>query len=293
MPLSKKFFLFLALVVVGCSKSAPPALKPQKPTVLVSIAPYQFMAERIAGPDFQVQTVVPRGANPHAYEPTSSQVFSIGQGQIWFCIGEPFEKKMIPILRAKNPNLSVADLREGIDLIEDAHTLGCKGCGMDHQDRHIWLSPKRVQKQAELIEATLSQKYPDKKELFRENRLKFARELNDLEGEIRDILKDVSHRTLLVSHPAFGYFCKDFGLVQLSVEYEGKDPRPKHLEEILEKAVLESAELALALPQYNNKGAQIIAEKIHKPIRFIDPYSADYFETMRKLAYLIADPYAN
>lgn len=294
MRFSKKVFLYLTIfTALGCSKHQKPAPSGQKPLVLVSIAPYRFIAERIAGPDFRVETVVPAASNPHSFEPTAAQVTAMGQSQIWFKIGEPFEKKIVPILQAKNPELSVSDLRDGIDLIEDFHELSCKHCSMDHFDRHIWLSPKLAKQQAELIEKVLSEKYPERKDFFHENCLALCKDLSALDEEIREILKGVETRTLLVSHPAFAYFCKDFDLTQLSVEYEGKDPRPKHLEEILKRAIAESAEVALALPQYNNKGAQLIAEKLHKPVRFIDPYSADYFETMRKLAKLIADPYAN
>lgn len=289
---SKKISIFLCLLTLfSCTKKPVPSN--QKPLVLVSIAPYRFITERIAGQSLDVKTVVPAASNPHSFEPTSKDVSQMSQAQVWFRIGEPFEKKIVSILQTKNPGLSIADLREGVELIEEFHELSCKSCSMDHLDRHIWLSPKQAQKQAEFIERVLSEKYPEQKQVFRENCLSLCKELEELDQEIREILKGVEHRTLLVSHPAFGYFCKDFNLVQLSVEYEGKDPRPKHLEEILKRAIEESAQVALALPQYNNKGAQLIAEKIHKPVRFIDPYSADYFETMRKLAKLIADPYAN
>jgi zinc transport system substrate-binding protein len=292
MRYSKKISIFLCLLsLFRCAKKQTPPT--QKPLVLVSIAPYRFLTEKIAGDILDVKAVVPAASNPHSFEPTSLDVSRMSQAEVWFRIGEPFEKKIVSVLQAKNPSLAVADLREGVELIEEFHELSCKHCSMDHLDRHIWLSPKQAQKQAKLIERTLSEKYPDQKEIFKENCKLLCQDLEDLDLEIREILKAVEHRTLLVSHPAFGYFCKDFGLTQLSIEYEGKDPRPKHLEEILKRAVEESAEIALALPQYNNKGAQLIAEKIHKPVRYIDPYSADYFETMRKLAKLIADPYAN
>lgn len=292
-----RFFLLsiLLLAAVGCGKSKAP-IKSQKPLLLVSIAPYRLLAERIAGPDFDVETVVPSASNPHSFEPTSSQVTRMSHCQMWFRIGEPFEGKIIPILMHRNPALSVTDLRDGIDLIEEEHHLGCTHCAMDHLDRHIWLSPKLARDQAALIEKALSQRFPEKRVIFQNNLMQLNSDLIELDREIRDILKGVEKRTLLVSHPAFGYFCKDYDFVQLSVEYEGKDPRPKHLEEILKRAVSESAEVALALPQYNNKGAQLIAEKLHMPVRLIDPYSADYFETMRKLAHLIAEarePYAN
>lgn len=291
MSFLKKCFLACLLLAAACNKPAP--VTQTKPLLLVSIAPYRFLAERIAGPGFDVGTVVPGASNPHTFEPTSAQVTDMARCQVWFRIGEPFEQKILPILHAHNPGLSVADLRDGIEMIQESHGLACKSCSMDHFDRHIWLSPKLAEQQAELIEQVLRARYPDQTALFHENCLKLCADLKALDLEVRDILKAVEKRTVLVSHPAFAYFCKDFGLVQLSVEYEGKDPRPKHLDTILQRAVAESAELALALPQYNNKGAQLIAEKLHKPIRYIDPYSADYFETVRKLAKMIADPYAN
>jgi zinc transport system substrate-binding protein len=288
--LKKIFFLSLALLFVSCEKASP---SQKKPLLLVSIAPYQFLTQEIAGSDFHVQTIVPNASNPHSFEPTARQVTEMGLGVTWFRIGEPFENKILPILKDRNPSLFVKDLREGIPLIEEKHSLSCSHCSMDHLDRHIWLSPKLALKQAEAITKTLSEQFPDQKEKFQQNLNLLSAKLNALDTEIEQILKPITHRILLVSHPAFGYFCKDYNLEQISVEYEGKDPRPKHLEEILTRALSESFELALALPQYNNKGAQLIAEKLHLPIHLIDPYSADYFETMRKLAHLIADPYAN
>ncbi len=287
-----KKIILVCLLLASCGK-VPKGPQSHKPLLLVSISPYRCLTEQIAGPEFDVQTVVPAAANPHSFEPTSSQVTEMSRGVVWFRIGEPFETKILPILKKYNPNLVVCDLREGIALIEEGNGLGCKHCSMDHLDRHIWLSPRLAAEQAMLIERTLSGQFPKHRELFQKNVTRLCGKLAVLDVEIQEILKPVERRTILVSHPAFGYFCKDYDFVQLSIEYEGKDPRPKHLEEILKQAVSQSMEVALALPQYNNKGAQIIAEKLHVPVHLIDPYSADYFETMRKLAHLIADPYAN
>ena len=285
-----KFFFALALALFAFTSCHKKEKANQKPLILVSIAPYRTLVQQIAGPSFDVQTIVPSSANPHSFEPILSQVTQMGRADIWFSIGEPFEAKIAPILQARNPQFIVSDLRKGLSLIEEVPSLECHGC---LADRHIWLSPKLTKLQAETIEKALSQKYPENRALFSKNRIVLCEQLTALDEEIRSILKETKNRTLLVSHPAFGYFCKEFNLHQLSVEYEGKDPRPKHLEAILKRATEERAQIALALPQYNNKGAQLIAEKLHKPVRYIDPYSEGYFEMMRKLALLIADPYAN
>lgn len=290
--LARKIFILFCLLAVAmsCSKTSTPPKDPQKPVLLVSIAPYRYLTEQIAGPTFQVLAAVPPGADPHSFEPTSQQMQQLLQGQIWFRIGEPFEEKSLSLLRQKNKDLIVQDLREGISLIPESST-HCPHCSENHLDRHIWLSPKLAAVQAETIAAVLAQKFPEQKPIFEKNLGQLKATLLSLDQEINALLKDVEGRALLVSHPSFGYFCKEYGLTQLSIEYEGKDPRPKHLEHLLQEAKEHKVTIAFAQPQYNNKGAQILAEKLHLPVRLIDPYGPDYVETLTKLAHWIADPY--
>lgn len=279
------FFAFI-FCLASCEKSSHSG---PKPIALVSIAPYQYLVERVGGDRLQVQTIVPSGANPHSFEPTAKQVQNLSQGTIWFRIGEPFEEKIIPILKERNESLEFLDLREGLDLMADASSLTCHDCAMEHLDRHIWMSPTLAAVQVEAIVQTLSDSFPEFAPEFKQKGAVLVQELMDLDLEIRHILKPVKKRFLLVSHPAFGYFCRDYQIEQISVEYEGKDPRPHHLEEILKTAITHSLDFTLALPQYNNKGAQVIAEKLHVPVKWIDPYSPDYFDMMRHLARLIAE----
>jgi zinc transport system substrate-binding protein len=268
-----KLFLGFALFLLsGCTKQdAPVSAKPQ---ILVSIAPYRFIVEQIAGPDFEVRTIVPQNADPHSFEPTSRQVTELTRGEVWFLIGESFEKKILPVLQDRNSKLKAVDLADGIDLIAE----GC--CNRNHMDRHIWMSPKDTAVQADTITKALCDAFPQDAELFQKNNNELKQKLAQLDTEIRTMLEPVETRAVIVSHPAFAYFCRDYQFEQISVECEGKDPRPKHLEQIMQK----TAKIGLCLPQYNNKGTQLIAEKMDIPVEYIDPYSDDYFNTMRKLA---------
>jgi zinc transport system substrate-binding protein len=281
----KKILVALVIFAASCSKAPAPTDK--KPLVLVSIAPYQFLASRIGGDAIQVQTIVPPNANPHTFEPTSRQVTKMTEGNVWLRIGEPFEDKIAPFLKERNPNLITWDLRDGIELIaETSHS--CQHCCKDHLDRHIWLSPKLAAKQAGDIEKILTSQWPEKETFFKENSTKLQTELLQLDAEIEALLKPLKDQTLLVSHPAFGYFCKEYGLKQLSVEYEGKDPRPRHLEKVMSEAKATQLKTALTIPQHNNKGTLLIAEKLGIQTKMIDPYSADYISTMHELAEMIS-----
>lgn len=283
----KLFFFTLLLAGCGPSQEACPQ---KKPLVLVSIAPYQFLAKRIAGDTLEVQAVVPAGTNPHAFEPTPRQVTEISRGQVWFRIGEPFEGKILPFLLQQNPNLVISDLRDSVSLQPAEGSHACSHCSSEHLDRHIWLSPKLAYAQAIAIADVLSKRFPEKRELFAANLEICLAEISAIDLEIQAVLSPLEARSLIVSHPAFQYFCLDYGLKQLSVEQEGKDPRPRHLEEMLSRARSEKVAIALTLPQYNNKGAELIASEMDLPIRMIDPYSADYYNTLKNLAQMIATP---
>ena len=171
----------------------------------------------------------------------------------------------------------IVDLREGIDLI-----------GGEDPDRHVWMSPNLVKKQASKIAEIFSRQFPEHRREFEARYQSLIIELDALDSEIRLALDPVKNSVMLVSHPAFGYFCRDYSLQQLSVEFEGKDPRPKYLEFVLKQ---KRPDVAISLPQHNNKGVIVVAEKFQVPIQMIDPYSYHYFETMRALTKWIRSPY--
>ena len=279
----RKFFIFL-LLLASCGK-APSG---KKPLILVSIAPYQFFAERIAGENYSVQAVVPPGANPHVYEPAARQLSEMGRGAVWFRIGEAFEAKILPVLKQQNPRLQDVDLRSSVDLLPAPHQ-GCSHCAGHGEDRHIWLSPRAALLQIDQMTAALSAIFPEDASLFAKNAQVLAQECLELDAEIGDLLLQVKNRSFLVSHPAFAYFCKEYGLTQLSVEQDGKEPSPRQIEDVVRRTASSKTKLAIALPQHSNKGLEILAQKLHLSVHTINPYSAEYFETLRMLAHTIRD----
>ncbi len=267
------FFFATLLALLGCQPSQP------SPDVLVTTAPYATFVERIAGDLIKVDVLVPPGTNPHIYEPTPKQVQKILGVHIWFRLGESIETRIFDVLKERNPDLIAVDLTKDFELQEEA------GEGFD---RHLWMSPKLAMKQAKIIAQTLQEAYPEHKEVFNQGLSSLLAELNQLDQELTKELMPIKGQAMLVSHPAFGYFCEEFGLQQLSVEFEGKDPLPQDIARMMEAARKSTVRAVFILPEYNNKGALLIAEELHLPVYEIDPYSKDYFETLRKLGSLLA-----
>lgn len=261
------------------ARLSPPAfLSPPPLTVLVSVAPYKALIEAIAQDALHVEVVVPPGASPHFFEPTPKQLQAISQGSLWFTIGEPFEQQILPALKAHNPHLQTEDLRQGLNLI---------GTGVG-ADPHIWLSPKLMQIQAQTILKALVHQYPDKMTLFSEGFNQVQQTLGKLDAAIQKELDPLQQRTVLVSHPAFGYFCRDYGLRQLPIEQEGRDPAPKQLTQLLQEARLLNIETVFIEPQYSNKAARVIAQELGANLVMVNPYAEEYFDNMQAMAQAFA-----
>lgn len=275
-----KLFIIISLF----ASSLKSAENEDKPVILVSLAPYQEIVQKIAGNSYRVEVIVPEGTNPHAYEPTPRQVQAIANGTLWFQVGESFEKKLFLVLKEKNKAITAIDLREKISLIQGS----CCSCDGSGEDRHIWLSPKALMNQVGIIQESLSKKFPKKGDLFEENALDLTHDLEDLDQKVRKTVAKAKSKSIVVAHPAFGYFCRDYGLNQLSIEEDGKEPTARHLSSLLESAKQAKATLAISMPEHPSKGVEIVSKKLNLRLCEVHPYSSKILKEMEKLSHLVA-----
>lgn len=267
----------------------------QEKRVLVSIAPYKYVVERLAKDKVKVIVMVPPGASGHTYEPTQKQMIEAASGTIWFYLGEPFEKKAINALSSQVKSMQFVNLQKGVSLLQGTckhfhESFEGKSSECSSYDLHFWLSPSIMKIQAKTIADSLSELMPESGSLFQERLHSFLEELDSLEKELKEGLSKVSSRTLLVSHPAYGYFCKDFGFTQLPIEFEGKDPTAKQLTRLLKDAKEANVSFILAQPQYSQKASSLIAKELHLKLFVLDPYSEDFPAFLIQLKNLILNP---
>lgn len=255
-----------------------------KPIVLVSIDPQKFFVEQIAKDTVDVVVLVPPGASPHSFEPTAKQLILASKASLWFTIGEPFEKKATNVLRSHNDQIDIVDTKKNISLLKGKC---CRHC-IDDVDTHIWLSPKRAKIQALTIKEALIKLQPENCEFYELNYFNLVNDIENLDEEIKGYFQQLQSHPILVSHPAFGYFCSDYNLKQLSIEVEGKDPSPKQLTELLKLARSLDIKMIFAQEQYQTKGAYLLAGELGAKVYIIDPYSSDYINNLRTIAKLFA-----
>lgn len=286
-------FLTLLLPLASCEKKQAPKI--EKPIVLVSVPPYIYFVDKIAQGLVSIESLVPAGANPHIYEATPKEVQRHQNAAMWIYLGESLDKKILQVLRETRKQIQIVDVAQKIDLLSYCNEEELNEhhhhdhCHHDGSDLHIWLSPLLAKQQATTIADALMDLLPESKELFRANLQAFLAELDQLNEEIATLLSPMQGKAILVSHPAFAYFCQNYGIVQLSIEVDGKDPLPKDVTEILQKAKNYNIQSVLLEPQYSNKGAELIAESMHLPTHMVDPYSENYSDNLLSIAKVIAE----
>ncbi len=284
-------FMLTPLFVFLCAASPSNQVAlAEPPTLLVSVAPYKFFLERLAQNTVKVLLMVPTGASAHTYEPTPKEMLAASHAAMWFTIGEGFEARSIKAIKSYQPQLLLVDLRKEVSLITDNESKGhVHACSNPHcQDLHIWLSPRQAQIQVQTIANTLITHYPSNRALYEANLVNLLADLQVLDQEINRLLQPLKKRTILVSHPAYAYFCRDYNLTQVSIEFEGKDPTPRQLTRLFDIAKKEQIKTIFVQSQYSNKGARLIAAELGCRVINLEPYAENYFSTMRQIAQQIA-----
>ena len=110
----------------------------------------------------------------------------------------------------------------------------------------------------ELIKIDSKNKY-----FYKKNFLAFLDEINSTDKNIRELLLKVpSNSKFMVFHPSWGYFARDFGLIQFPIEIEGKEPKPKVFLELIKKAKEEDIKAIFTQREFSDKSAKSLAKEL-------------------------------
>lgn len=258
----------------------------ETPLVLVTVAPHRYLVKRIAGDTVDVEIIVPPAADVHTFEPSPKQMVRASKADIWFRIGEHFETQLSSALKSHHPSMVLVDLRQNLDLIyaDDAHVTCCHHHG--GADLHFWLSPKQMMIQASNVTSQLSDLFPQHAAQYNKALQSHLEELQQLDRQLKMLFLPLRGRTILVTHPAYGYLARDYGLQQLTVEVEGKEPTPKQLSQLLRKSKDLHIHTLFTQIQYPQKIADRVLQELgpHAKMVTLDPYAEDYMQNMRAIA---------
>lgn len=277
----KVHILLLAALVLGSCKGPEPELSDKQ--VSVSILPQKYFVESIAGNRVKVNLMIPPGASHSTYEPSAKQMNRLQHSIAYFKSGYlDFEMSWIPRFEGINPRMKIVDLSEGIIPIT----------GMDHHDDdghqeihsgtdpHLWLSPANVKIIASNILSALKGLYPPDSAYFNENYKIFIAGVDSVKNLYDSNADQLRGRSFIIYHPALTYLARDYGMDQNVLEFNGKEPPPEHIREIIDLAREKNIHTIFVQQQYSTDNSKSLAREIDASIVQFDPMNENWKEEM-------------
>ncbi|WP_408009594.1 metal ABC transporter solute-binding protein, Zn/Mn family [Pseudalkalibacillus sp. A8] len=257
----KKFVGVLSLFTViftlsACggeaTNSSESEKEPQGPNeelkIFTTVYPLQFFTEQITGDQASVESILPPGSDTHTYEPTTKKMLKIAESNAFIYNGAGLESYANKISESiQSENVKILEASKGINLEEHVHNHeGEEGshedehAGHNHgdQDPHVWLDPILSIQVAEHIKDLLVELKPEQEEVFNQNFEELKGKLEKLDQEFHLQLESLPENKIIVSHAAYGYWEKTYGIEQIAVSglSPSTEPSQKEVQRIIETA---------------------------------------------------------
>jgi zinc transport system substrate-binding protein len=138
---------------------------------------------------------------------------------------------------------------------------------------------------------TLGELDPAHKADYQRNLATLDGQLDQLDAKIRKMLAPARGKAFLVYHPAWGYFAQEYGLRQIALEQEGKEPSDQELTRLQQLAKKEDIKVIFVQPQIASQSAQAVATAIHGRVQQIDPLEENIPANLLHAAQVITQSY--
>lgn len=258
------------------------------------------LTEEIAGDKATVTCLIPKGQGVHGFEPSPKDMNSVNAADLFIYNGAGLESFTDRLKETAEGDATFVEASEGIELLkgghhhhhdEDAdhdHDHDAAEHDHDHEgmDPHVWMSPENAEEMAENICEALSAKDPDNAAFYKANFEKLREKFDALDDSFEKVLSNAKYKDIVVSHEAYGYLAKEFGLNQIPIEgiNSESEPDPKAMKTIVDEMKTKGIKTVFTEPHEDDKIAQTIASEAGAQVKELDPmeYESDknYFERM-------------
>ena len=274
------FILLLLSAVVILAWSCKPSKSPKR-TIVVSILPQKYIVKQIVGDKYEVDVLVPNGSSPESYDPTPRNLVTIGESDLYFMVGNfGFENAWLQRIQEVNPSLHISSMSDSTFSLKCDHHHGV--------DPHIWMSPAKMKLMAQEVFNVLSVYDPMQVEFYKKNLNAFFERMDCLHDRIRKLINISSTKAFVIYHPALTYFADLYGLQQLSIEHDHKEPSAASIAHLMEEVENTGAQILFVQQEIDIRLAQTLARECSLRVVSINPLSEDYEDELMRIALAIA-----
>ena len=229
-------------------------LSSQKIPVVASFYPLAYFAEQIGGERISVTNITPSGAEPHDYEPTTTDLTNIAKSTLLISIGPIFESWQGKVVA--NNVLQIAT-----------------ALPIENNDPHVWLSPVLSKQIVTKITEALIEVSPENASYFETNKMNLLLKLSQLDEAFKKSLSRCTKHDIVTSHAAFGYIAHQYGFNQIAIAGLSPDeePTPQKLTEITNLVREKNISYIFFESLVSPRLAQTIANETHAKTLVFNP----------------------
>ena len=210
----KKIFLIIiilfSIITITCNNNDNKNTS-GKLQIYTSVYPIYDFTKKIGGEKIAVYNMTKAGAEPHDFEITSKDMANLSKADLFIYNGGGMEHWVD----------AVKDVLQNIKYIDASSNIN----NQNNLDPHFWLSPKNAKIQMENIKNGLIEIDSESKDYYQSNYNLYANRLDELDNKIKISLSNIKNRNLVLTHPAFGHFCKEYSLNQIAIARDEADPK--------------------------------------------------------------------
>ena len=268
----KIFFFLFSVLFISCGRGG---VEPGKKIITVSIAPFKYFVEKIAGDEFSINIMVPAGADPHTYEPFPEQINKLIKSVAYVSNGYlGFEMNWLDRFYEANKTMKRLSLGDNITPLSSADHH--EGEHVESADPHYWVSPRCALIIASSVKNFLCELDTLQKQKFETNYTLLISEIQKLDDKGKEYFSNAPVKSFMIYHPNLAYIARDYGLEEIPVEYNGKEPSPSRLRELIDRARKDHLTTIFVQREYDAKNAKAIAGEIGANIVIIDPLADNW-----------------
>ncbi|OMF25463.1 metal ABC transporter solute-binding protein, Zn/Mn family [Paenibacillus sp. FSL H8-0259] len=240
--------ILLLMMLAACGSKSSGSIVEGKVNVITTFYPIYEFASEIGGEDINAINLLPVGVEPHDWTPRSQDIINTSKAQLFLYNGAGLEGWVPNFLKSldSDSEAKAVEVSQGVDLImtdeEDGHDHGHEDEGAEHSDSlhtdpHTWVSPKSALVMAKNIKESLQSVDPEHSAGYEARYQKLVERLSALDSKFTEELGKLPNKEIVVSHQAFSYLARDYGLSQHAIMGLSPDAEPRG-QDLLDLAAL-------------------------------------------------------
>lgn len=275
-----RVLLVLVLTSLGVACQHPGAQSEGGLRLTATIAPATELLRSLGDSLVQVETLLPQGNSPESYEPTPQTIQALASSRAYYYMGDlGFERSWVGRIQSLHPELRLVRLDADLDALGAPHH-------HEHElhDPHYWTSFRGLRSMARVMYQSLCELDSLHQPFYSARYEALSDSIGQLETTVRTMLASVPSRAFVIYHPSLSDFASEWGLEQLVIEEDGKDPTPQHLERLLVRAKAQGVQVVFIQKEFDTKLTESLAKELGAKTIEINPLDGDWRRQLLRIA---------